>query len=219
MKEKTMEPGEIIYFEAGTSFEIPVINQPGNAFRARNYNEVFPKFEPLYVSKTGRIEGLWIMGNNYTTSGYYGAYPHGYLPRILSIFPDIAEADIIHVCAGSLPPGNYTRVDKNPKLQPEICCDAKDLSKHISRRYKLALVDVPYSKEDAEHYGFPMLSRKKVLNQCFEALEPGGWVVWLDQVLPMFSKEKWNWSLAIGMIKSTNHRVRGVFGFCKKEES
>lgn len=159
------------------------------------------------------------MGNNYTTSGYYGAHPHGYLQRIMSMFPDISEADIIHVCAGSLPPGNYTRVDKNPELRPEICCDAEDLSKHISRRYKLALVDVPYSKEDAEHYGFPMLSRKKVLSQCFEALEPGGWVIWLDQVLPMFSKDHWNWSLAIGMIKSTNHRVRGVFGFCKRGES
>lgn len=183
------------------------------------YSNTFPDFEPLYLSKSGRIEGLWIMGNNYRTSGYYGAYPHGYLPRVMSLFPGVAETDIIHVCAGSLPSAGYTRVDKNPLLHPEICCDAEEFSRHIIRRYRLALVDVPYSNEDAEHYGFPMLSRKKVLAECYEALVPGGWVVWLDQVLPMFSKEQWFWSLAVGMIKSTNHRVRGVFGFCKQAQA
>lgn len=212
-----MKPGEVIYFEAGACFEIPFETcGNANAFRARKYNEAFPKFEPLYVSKTGRIEGLWIMGNNYRTSGYYGAYPHGYLSRIMSMFPDVQEADIIHVCAGSLPKGEYTRVDKNKTLEPEICCDAEVFSNHIQKKYKLALVDVPYSEEDALHYGYPMLSRRKTLDQCHKALEVGGWVIWLDQAPPIWAKKNWNWSLAIGMIKSTNHRVRVVLGFQKK---
>jgi hypothetical protein len=187
-----------------------------NLARITRYSMKFNKFEPLYISKTGRIEGLWIMGNNYATkTKFYGAYPHGYLARVLSMFPDIEEKDIIHICAGSLPKGEYTRVDINPKLKPEICCNAEELSRHTDRKFKLALIDVPYSKEDAEHYGYPMLSRKKTLEQAWHVLENGGWVIWLDQVFPMFSKKNWSFELSIGMIKSTNHRVRAVFGFKK----
>jgi len=61
-----------------------------------------------------------------------------------------------------------------------------------------------------------MLSRKKVLDEAYKALRLSGWLIWLNQVLPIFSKQKWFWGIAIGMIKSTNHRVRGVFGFRKK---
>lgn len=183
--------------------------------RAENYNKSFPDFPPLYVFND-RIEGLWIMGNNYRTSGYHGAYPHGYLKRVLALFPDVAESEIIHVCSGSLPPGEYTRVDINPDLKPDFCCNAEELSGRINKKYQLALVDVPYTGEDAERYGFPMLSRKKVLAEIHKILNPGGWVVWLDQMLPMFSKKDWEWKIAIGMIKSTNHRARAITGFQKK---
>lgn len=188
--------------------------------RIEAYSKAFPKFAPLYEMRAdenepGRIEGLWIMGNNYRTSGYYGAYPHGYLPRIMSMFPD--KSAVAHLCSGSLPPGQYIRIDCNPALKPEICCKAEELSQHIPADFfDLVLIDPPYSQEDAEHYGTVLLSRKKVLDEIHKVLQPGGWVVWLDQVLPMFSKEKWFWGIAIGMIKSTNHRVRGVFGFQKK---
>lgn len=188
-----------------------------NQERAYYYSYDFPKFEPLQISKSGRIEGLWFMGNNYRTSGYYGAYPHGYMKRILSLFKDIEETDMIHVCAGSLPKSDYTRVDVNPDLKPEICCNAEELSKHVNRKFKIAFVDVPYSKEDALHYGTVMLSRKKVLAECWHVLENGGWVIWLDQVFPMYAKKNWSLELSIGMIKSTNHRVRAIFGFKKHE--
>lgn len=188
-----------------------------NQERAECYIHAFPKFEPLYISKSGRIEGLWFMGNNYRTSGYYGAYPHGYLKRINALFPDIEQKDTIHICAGSLPEADYTRVDINPSLNPEICCNAEELAKHIYRKFKIAFVDVPYSEEDAVHYGTVMLSRKKVLSECWNILEDNGWVIWLDQVFPMYAKKNWSLELSIGMIKSTNHRVRAIFGFKKNK--
>ena len=185
--------------------------------RADLYAKAFPKFQPLYVTQTDRIEGLWIMGNNYTTkTNFYGAYPHGYLPRVMSMFPD--KEKIAHLCSGSLPKSDdYLRVDINPDRCPDIVADAEKLSETIApSSFDLILVDPPYSKEDAEHYGTVMLSRKKVLAECHKVLKPGGWVLWLDQVLPMFAKKNWHWGLAIGMIKSTNHRVRCVFGFEKR---
>ncbi|MEW6710323.1 MAG: hypothetical protein AB1403_10915 [Candidatus Riflebacteria bacterium] len=184
--------------------------------RCRLYAEKFPTFPKPYVFNN-RIEGHWIMGNNYTTSGYYGAYPHGYLARVLSMFPD--KSKIIHVCSGSLPPGPYTRVDIRPEVNPDIVCNVEELSKHVPNDYfDLALVDVPYSKEDAEHYGQPLLKRQKVLSEIHKILVSGGWAVWLDQVQPNYSKVNWNQALSIGIVKSTNHRVRAVFGFEKKGE-
>ena len=180
------------------------------------YSKAFPKFEPLYLSKSGRIEGLWQMGANYRVKGGYGAYPHGYLARITSLFPD--KARVLHVCSGWLPAdAGYTRLDINPERSPEICCNAEEMSKHIeSESFDIIYFDAPYSAEDAEHYGYPMLSRKKVLMESHKVLKPGGWLVMLDQVPPIWAKRDWYYRLVIGMIKSTNHRVRAVFGFEKK---
>lgn len=186
-----------------------------NEDRVCLYSGTFPKFPRLGIMN-GRIEGLWIMGQNYQTSGYYGAYPHGYLDRVMSMFPDAER--ILHVPSGSLPPGPYTRVDIRPECNPDILGDAHDLKTLLpNRSFDLVLVDPPYSSEDAEHYGKPMVRRNALLKSCLEVTEPGGWIVWLDQAFPMFSKEQCTLDLCIGMIKSTNHRVRAVFGFRKVE--
>lgn len=179
------------------------------------YRDRFPDFQPLQIASEKRIEGLWIMGNCYQTSGYYGAYPHGYLDRVMAMFPD-AE-DILHVPSGSLPPGPYLRIDIRPEVNPDIVGDCHDLPALVGeRRFDLILADPPYSAEDAEHYGKPMVKRNVMLKSCLDVCKPGGWVIWLDQVLPMHRKDEVDWALAIGMVKSTNHRVRGVFGFRKK---
>lgn len=184
--------------------------------RCLAYSRAFPKFPAPKVVNDSRIESLWIMGNRYQTSGYYGAYPHGYLDRVMSMFPD--AQDILHVPSGSLPPGPYLRIDIRPEVRPDIIGDCHDIKSLVGeRRFDLILADIPYSQEDAEHYGRPMVNRNKVLRSCLEVCRYGGWVVWLDQVLPLFSKKVCSLALAIGMVKSTNHRVRGVFGFWKNE--
>lgn len=190
------------------------------AERAELYRNAFPKFQPLSVVETAdrkqRLEGLWIMGNDYRVkSGYYGGYPAGYLDRVMSMFPD--AQDILHVPSGSIPPGPYLRIDIRPEVNPDIIGDCHDIKALVGdRQFDLVLADIPYSQEDAEHYGRPMVRRNVVLKSCLEVCRPGGWVVWLDQVLPLFSKAACELTMAIGMVKSTNHRVRGVFGFRRK---
>ena len=189
--------------------------------RIAEYARRFPEFPAPYLAGD-RIEGLWIMGNNYRTSGYYGAYPHGYLDRVLAMFPDAAPGRTLHLFSGSLPEGGILRgtirFDINPSLGPDVVGDAHRLSSFFPVEiFDLILADPPYSAEDAEHYGTPMVNRRKVLAECHKILAPGGWLIWLDQVLPMFRKTDWRLAMAIGMVKSTNHRVRGVFGFQKQE--
>lgn len=130
----------------------------------------------------------------------------------MSMFPD--AQDILHVPSGSIPPGPYLRIDIRPEVNPDIIGDCHDIKALVGdRQFDLVLADIPYSQEDAEHYGRPMVRRNVVLKSCLEVCRPGGWVVWLDQVLPLFSKAVCELTMAIGMVKSTNHRVRGVFGF------
>lgn len=187
--------------------------------RVELYRKAFPKF-PAPVINNGRIEGIWIMGNNYQTSGYYGAYPHGYLPRVKAMFP---ERFALHLFSGSLPPGDYVRFDRLPDKVPEylgdVCGDAEELSKYFQPgSFDVIFADPPYSQEDAEHYGCALINRKKVLEECYKVLVPGGWVIWLDQVLPMWRKDMFDLKMLIGMVKSSNHRFRVVCGFQKIDE-
>jgi len=174
--------------------------------RAAFYKMSFPNWPPPRTDNRW-LDGMWILGNDYKGSGYYGAYPPNYVKRIMSMFPD-AE-NVLHLFSGSLPPGNYIRLDSNPELKPDICYDAEKLSEVIEPgTFDLILADPPYSVEDAEHYGTPLISRNKVIKECAKILPVNGFLIWLDQVLPMFRKDELFLCGAIGIVRSTNHRFR-----------
>lgn len=191
--------------------------------RALNYALTFPDRPSLQVSQTAagtfRIEGMWIMGNNYTTkSTLYGAYPYGYLQRILAMFPEHETLRILHLCSGSVSKGNWVTVDINETRSPDIVADAHQLPfKHGV--FDLCLIDTPYSVEDCDHYGTPMVRRNTIMTQLHPVMASGGWVIFLDQVLPQYSKEVWHLGILIGMVKSTNHRFRVVTGFQRRGSS
>ena len=101
-------------------------------------------------------------------------------------------------------------MDINPALQPTYVDDAQSLLNVPLSKYRLVLCDPPYSVEDAEHYQTSMIKRNKVMRALGGGLSPGCFVVWLDQVLPMYRKDQFSLRGAIGMCKSTNHRFRMV---------
>lgn len=180
-----------------------------------NYKKNFPEYPPLVTSK-GWLYGVWMMGNNYKGSGYYGSYPPTYLKRIMSLFPQ--EKSVLHLFSGSL--SNSKDIigdtfDINKKLKATYSGEANELSKVVKKKYKLILADPPYSQEDALHYGQPLINRNKVLKECHKVLKKNGILVWLDQVFPMYKKTEFNLIGTIGMIRSTNHRVRMIFIFKK----
>lgn len=179
--------------------------------RAAFYAAKFPQW-PAPRADSRWLDGMWIMGNNYKTSGYYGAFPHTYLDRVNSMFPDAER--VLHLFSGSLPAGNYIRFDRINGA--DVLGDAEKLSSYFpDRKFDLIHADPPYSVEDCEHYGCAMVNRNKVIGECCKILEPGGYIVWLDQVLPMFRKDTLEMCGVIGMVKSTNHRFRVVTIFRK----
>ena len=175
----------------------------------------FPKC--LFVGPDGRVVGTWIMGNDYrVASTYYGGYPAGYLRRIKALFPD--KKRTLHLFSGQVDltafPGDT--VDINPKLKPTYVDNAQTLERVPLEKYDLVLADPPYSVEDADHYETTMVKRNVVL-RALQRLPIGAHVVWLDQVLPMYRKDKFEQEAAIGMWKSTNHRFRGITIFRRRD--
>lgn len=179
------------------------------AERAAGYTRAFPTFPPLRTDSRW-LDGVWVLGNNYKGSGFYGSYPPGYLRRVQSLFPDVPARDTLHLFSGSLREG--LRVDLNHANVPSVAADATALP-FRDGAFRLVYADPPYSTADAVRYGTPMVDRRKVLREAARVTAPSGYLVWLDTVLPMFRKDLWHWWGVIGIVRSTNHRVRAVFFF------
>lgn len=181
--------------------------------RANSYNLAFAKYPGSHlVCVNDCISAVWMLGNNYKGSGYYGAYPPQYVNRVMSLFPDAKS--VMHLFSGSMPHGKYIRVDCQEVNgeRPEILCNAEHLAPACKGKVvDLIMADPPYSKEDATHYNTKMVNRKKVLEQCSAVLQPGGFVVWLDTVWPMIHKKHLVLVGVIGILRSQNHRVRFSF--------
>lgn len=180
--------------------------------RADAYRLAFPQYPDSHLQASDRwLQGMWLLGNNYQGSGMYGAYPPGYLKRVLALFGDAQR--VLHLCSGSLPrqPAGHVTLDSRVTgvVRPSVCGNGHHLPLR-SEVFDLVLADPPYSAEDAKQYGTGMVNRPALLREAWRVTRPGGHLVWLDTQVPMFSKVLWHWWGAITIIRSTNHRVRLV---------
>lgn len=179
------------------------------------------------------IYATWFGGQDYRSRGgtdprtgklYHGTYPANYLEKILSMFPDAEH--VLHAFSGSLtqhrlkeawgtvlPEPRWLRLDLRTDMLPDIACDAEALP--LRRQVDLVLADPPYSEKDARVYnpdsGMP--NRRRVMQEIARVTAPGGYLVWLDEVWPMFRKAEWRFTGSIALVRSTNHRVRMAFLF------
>jgi hypothetical protein len=172
--------------------------------------------------------GVMIVGNDYKNKvGYYGEFPPRFLQRLLSLFPDIrddATKSILHVFAGTVSDVNHSRahvvrVEANPKLKAEVHGNAEELSEvlvdyaehdgfGIAPPFDLVIADPPYSRDDAEKYGYPYPNKKKVIEEIAKVTRRGGFLCWLDVQTPIFTKKTWRMMGTIGLWTGTNRRFR-----------
>jgi hypothetical protein len=201
--------------------------------RAKLYNERFPKRPPL-AADGNMLNGCWMIGACYKNPNpLYGAYPHGYLERVHAMFPE--AVNILHVFSGglthenamdvvnkslppcgSLDPIQIELVDMHGPEQgrhPTWQGDLFDMPEEWAERFDLILADPPYSADDAVKYDCPAPNRGKIMRALRRVAKPGGSLVWLDQVWPMHRKADWRTYGTIGLVRSTNHRMRLVSMF------
>lgn len=179
------------------------------AYKKSEAGKKWPASVP-HLGEDGRLYWIWVGGQNYRSkSGYYGSYPSNYLERVTALFPDCSDA--LHLFSGSLPPGPYTRFELNEELDADEYGDAQELSEHFYEdTFDVIYADPPYSEEDAKRYGTCLVNRNKVVKECAKVLKKDGFLVWLDQVLPMYRKDTFKVVGWIGFVRSTNHRFRVI---------
>ncbi len=182
--------------------------------RSNFYRDKFPDW-PAPRTDDRWLDGMWILGQDYRGSGYYGSYPPNYMDRVMSMFPD--AKNVLHLFSGSLPKSSkYTTFDikRDSVVDPDCKGNAENLQDYFNKgRFDLILADPPYSEQDAERYGTCMVKRKKVFESCNKVLIKGGHLVWLDQIMPMYKKIEMHLWGVIGILRSTNHRFRVVSFF------
>lgn len=170
-------------------------------------------------------------------SPFYGGYPHGYLERIHPMFPDARS--VLHVFSGGLthanaraaarvpvqPGDGHAPLFYTPRMElvdmhgpdqgrhPTWQGDVLALPEDWEGRFDLILADPPYSADDAKKYGCPPPNRAKIMRALREVCAKGANLVWLDQCWPMHRKTDWKTWGTVGLVRSTNHRVRLVSMF------
>jgi hypothetical protein len=176
--------------------------------RAKSFSRKFPNYAPLVVHNN-RLYGTWVIGALYRRrTGYYGEYPYTVKERILALFPDCEKR--LHLFSGTVKDLNSITFDINPELKPTICDDVRNVRKyeHVFREVDLVIADPPYEKKDFEMYNQKPFNKAKVIRDLGEMMQPKTYLAWLDVIVPIYSKKTWNLLGHIGLVVSTNTRVR-----------
>lgn len=86
------------------------------------------------------------------------------------------DAEILNLFCGMNSEG--FRVDIRPIVNPDLLCDAHELSQHLDRQFDIIFADPPYSNKEAkEIYGTPSLKYKVWTAEATKLLRPGGLLV------------------------------------------
>jgi hypothetical protein len=177
-----------------------------------NYNACRGVYSPLH-EHNNIIYGFWLCGQNYkNASPYYGSYPPSYLSRMSWLFPH--EENILHMFSGMVTKGHWKTehtLDINESLHPDWCMDVIDFC-DVAAKCTLDVIfaDPPYDDNHIK-YGTEKLNKKKVIKRSVELLKIGGYLVWLDTIIPIWAKaDGWKLRGTIGMVQSTNHKCRVI---------
>ena len=172
-----------------------------------SYTISFPKYPSMWVDK-GWLMGVWLFGRLYGEKvDYYGAYPHGFLDRVYSLFPDRNKT--LHLFSGMVKAkDNEVTLDVQTTLAPSIVADAHKTLPFKPSTFDLVIADPPYTPKDAKNYGTKGVNRAKIFRNLRPVVMTGGYLCWLDTVRPMYRKEDWKQVGAVMVLIATNTRIR-----------
>jgi SAM-dependent methyltransferase len=113
-----------------------------------------------------------------------GAYPKGFLAWAARLL-QVRRSDLLHVCSGTLPAGEGTRVDCRPAARPDILADGRALP-FRDGAFPAVLLDPPYSPDYAQDlYGTDYPRPAHLLAEAARVVRPCGRVGILHFLTPM----------------------------------
>jgi hypothetical protein len=187
-------------------------------WRARIANFTREIGRPSYIAlQDGWPFGYWFMGNDHSRDAdYHDAYPGDYAKRMRALFFD--KKRVLHLFSGMVDLASFPgdTLDIKKALRPTWCVDV-----HRSRGvvpygdYDLIVADPPYTGEDADYYGTPMIRRQTVFGILAETMARGAHLVWLDQMRLVHSNARWKLECPIAIDCSTNRGIRSAMVYRK----
>ena len=99
-----------------------------------------------------------------------------------------------------------------PGIKPDFVTDAERLDECVPENFfDLVISDPPYGLNHIKYGIKKKVNRKRVVHLCSKVLKAGGYLIWLDTVLPQWRKaDGWTLCGLIGLGQFTNHQVRVV---------
>ena len=114
----------------------------------------------------------------------FGQYPSALIPKLLP-WLECERHEILHVCSGSLPPGEGIRVDIRPDAKPDILADGRHLPLPDGSQ-KAVMIDPPYTPQyakDLYEVEYPLPAH--LLAEAARVVRPGGIIAFVHYLVPM----------------------------------
>ena len=113
----------------------------------------------------------------------FGQYPRGLINALLPLLR-CERLEILHVCSGSLPPGEGIRVDLRQEARPDLRADGRALP-FRDGAFRAVLLDPPYTPEYAEHlYGQEYPKPAHLLAEAARVVQPCGRIGFVHFAVP-----------------------------------
>ncbi len=114
----------------------------------------------------------------------YGQYPRVLIAKILP-WLRCNRREVLHVCSGSLPPGEGIRVDLRLAARPDVLADGRCLP-FASGSVAAVMFDPPYTPQYArELYGVDYPRPAHLLAEGARVVRHGGRIAFVHHIVPM----------------------------------
>lgn len=114
----------------------------------------------------------------------FGQYPRALIGKMLP-WLRCERSKILHVCSGSLPPGEGIRVDIRPEARPDILADGRRLP-FASGSIAAVMLDPPYTEQYARDlYGVEYPRPSHLLAEAARVVRPCGRIAFVHYLVPM----------------------------------
>ena len=145
-----------------------------------------------------------------------GVYPRGFVPWLARAL-QVSRHEILHVCSGSLPAGEGTRVDLRPEVRPDIVADGRHLP-IADNSYAAVAVDPPYTLQYANDlYGTDYPRPSHLLTEAARVVRPGGRIAFVHYLVPA-NPPGTTFERCYGMTMGLGYRIRAVTIYRKDDE-
>ena len=114
----------------------------------------------------------------------FGQYPAALIPKVLT-WLRCKRGEVLHVCSGSLKPGEGLRVDVRPAAKPDVLADGRRLP-FRDGSIAAVMLDPPYTVQYAQDlYGVEYPRPSHLLREASRVVRPCGRIAFVHYLVPM----------------------------------